>query len=64
MLYFFFNFKDLYSQTLHCKRYPKVTQVSAFSACTTASTKKKVIPAENAVEVLLFWAAHTMATTA
>lgn len=61
---FFFTFSKLYSQTLHCNCYPKVTQVTAFSTCTTDSTKKKVIPAEGVMEVLLFWAAHTMAISA
>lgn len=63
MLYFFFTFRELYSQTLHCNGYPKVTQVTAFSTCSTAS-KKKVIPAEGVMEFFLFWAARTTATTA
>lgn len=61
---FLLIFREHYSQTLHCNCYPKVTQATAVSSCSTTSTKKKVIPAEGVVEVPLFWVTHTMAITA
>lgn len=50
--------------TTHCVCQPKVTEVTALSTYTSGSTKKKVVPAEGVMQVLLFCTACAMANPA